>query len=257
MAFSIQQIKKTRVQMPPRTVLYGPHKIGKSTFASCAPSPVFLQTEDGLDDIDAEAFPLCTSWEDIINQVTALYEQEHSYSTAVLDSGDWAERLLHAHISKTHSNGKGIESIGYGKGYVYAAEEFSTLLEGLNALRTERGMGVVILCHAEIKRFDDPLDDSYDRYQIKLHKQTSKLLQEWADVIGFAQIDTHTKVEDQGFKKERKRAVSTGRRVLRLAPSAAFDAGNRYGLPDTIDLVWSEYEQALNNARKAHEKGAA
>jgi hypothetical protein len=252
MTFSIQQIKRTRFDMPPRTVLYGPHKIGKSTFASCAPAPVFIQTEDGLDAIDAEAFPLCKSWEDVLAAVTALYQEKHDFKTVVLDSGDWAEKLLHEHVSREKADGKGIEAIGYGKGYIYAAEAFGDLLAGLNALRIERGMGVVVLCHAEIKHFDDPLADSYDRYQIKLHKQVGKLLQEWADVIGFAQLDTVTKVEkEQGFKQERTRALTTGRRVIRLTGSPAFDAGNRYGLPDTIDLTWEAYEQALNQARSA------
>lgn len=251
MTFSIQQIKKTRFDMPPRTVVYGPHKIGKSTFASCAPSPVFVQTEDGLDALEAEAFPLCKKWGDVLAAVASLYQEQHGFKTVTLDSADWAEKLLHAHVSQEYAGGKGIEHIGYGKGYVYAAEAFSELLDGLNALRVERGMNVIVLCHAEIKRFDDPMADSYDRYQIKLHKQTGKLLQEWADVIGFAQLDTVTKVEkEKGFKEERTRALTTGRRVLRLSGSPSFDAGNRYGLPDTIDLVWSAYEEALNNARQ-------
>lgn len=249
MSFSIQNVKRTRSDFPPRTVVYGPHKIGKSTFASCAPRPIFIQTEDGLESIDAEAFPLCKTWADVMSAITSLYNEQHEFKTVVLDSADWAEKLLHAHVAD-ENGGKSIESIGYGKGYVFAAETFGELLDGLNALRVERGMHVVVLCHAEIRRFDDPLADSYDRYQIKLHKQVGKLLQEWADVIGMAQIDTVTKVEKNDAKKtERTRAVTTGRHVLRLTGSPAFDAGNRYGLPDTIDLAWVSYEEALNAAR--------
>lgn len=250
MTFSILSVKKTRSDLPPRTVLYGPHKIGKSTFASCAPAPVFIQTEDGLEHIDAQAFPLCKSWGDLMGAIGSLYQEKHEFRTAVLDSADWAEKLLHATLCKEKEVAS-IESFGYGKGYVFAAERFNELLEGLNALRVERGMHIVVLCHAEIKRFDDPMADSYDRYQIKLHKQTGKLLQEWADVIGFAQLDTVTKVEkkDDFKKSERTRAMTTGRRVIRLSGSPSFDAGNRYGLPDTIDLTWEAYANALNQAR--------
>jgi hypothetical protein len=164
MAFSLAQVKKTRRDTPPRTLVYGPHKIGKSTFASCAPKPIFLITEDGQDAIDAEAFPLCKSWDDLLEQVGALYQEKHGYQTVVLDSGDWAERLLHKHIcAKEDVNS--IEKVGkgFGKGYVRAAELFTELLDGLNALRTERGMGVVILCHTKIKRLRIRMTDTSSR----------------------------------------------------------------------------------------------
>jgi AAA domain len=253
MTFSLQQIKKTRSDLPPRTLIYGPHKVGKSSFASCAPAPIFIQTEDGLDAIDADAFPLCQSWDDVLAAVGSLYGEAHDFKTVVLDSADWAEKLLHATICKDKGY-KSIEDKGYGKGYVEAAERFAELLDGLGALRTERGMGVVVLCHAEIKRFDDPMADSYDRYQLKLHRQVAKLLSEWSDTIGFAQTEVMTKSEEQGFSKERTRALTTGRRVLRLVGSPSYDAGNRYGLPDTIDLTWAAYQAALDNARKGTTK---
>ncbi len=40
----MQQIKHGRQPMPPRLVLYGTEGVGKSTFASEAPSPIFVQT---------------------------------------------------------------------------------------------------------------------------------------------------------------------------------------------------------------------
>jgi hypothetical protein len=251
MAFDLKSIQKTKTDRPPRVLIYGPHKIGKSTFGSMAPSPIFIQTEDGLDNIDAEAFPLAASWADVMEAVGTLYGEAHKFKSVVIDSLDWAERLAQAAVAADH-NVDGIEGIGYGKGYVYTADKFRQLLDGLNALRLEKGMTVVALCHAEIKRFDDPLADSYDRYQIKLHKLVGKMVQEWADVIGFAQEEAFTKNEKRdGFDKEgRNRTVGTGKRVLRLGVSAAYDAGNRYSLPDTVDFNWPAFEAAMTEARK-------
>lgn len=257
MSFSLQQIKRTRSDLPPRTLVYGTHKIGKSTFASCAPSPVFIQTEDGLDAIDADAFPLCQSWEDVLSCVGTLYNEPHEFKTVVLDSADWAEKLLHEHVVAEYKV-KSIEQVekGFGKGYVRAAEIFSELLDGLGALRTERGMGVVVLCHAEVRRFDDPMAESYDRYQLKLHKQVAKMLSEWSDVIGMAQLETMTTKHELGFNQERTRALTTGRRVLCLEGGPAFDAGNRLSLPRKIDLTWEAYQAALDNARGASSAAA-
>lgn len=255
MGFSLQQVKRTRSDLPPRTIIYGPHKIGKSSFAAAAPSPIFIQTEDGLEAIDTNAFPLCHSWGDLLSAVASLYQEEHDFKTLVLDSVDWAQRLAQAQVCENQGV-KGIEDIGYGKGYVYAADLFNELIDGLNAIRKDRRMHIVLLCHAEIKTFNDPTSDSYDRYQMKLHKQINKILQEWADVIGFAQIDAATKVEKKDdFKKtERTRAVTTGRRIVHFAPSAAFEAGNRYGLPNQIELSWDAYQTALNNSRACREE---
>lgn len=251
MGFSLQQVKKTRRDVPPRITLQGPQKIGKTTFGSCAPAPIFIPTEDGQDQVDADAFPLCQSWDDVMSAIASLYNDKHDFKTAVVDTADWAEKLLHHHVAREHKV-KGIEDIGYGKGYVFAAEHFSRFLEGLNALRLERGMTIIVLCHSEIKRFDDPLANSYDRYQIKLHKQTGALLREWSDVIGFARLETFTRTEKKNdfAKTERTMATTSERHVLHLNGSPAFDAGNRYGLPSPIDLSWAAFADALTASRK-------
>ena len=250
MAFDLSSIKPTRRDTPERILIHGPHKVGKSTFGAMAPSSIFIPTEDGQDNLDAQAFPLCKSWDDITAAITTLYIEDHEFKTVVLDSADWSESLAQKKVAENH-NVDGIEGIGYGKGYTYVADLFREVLDGLNALRLKKGMRVVLLCHSEIRRFDDPQADSYDRYQIKLHKLVGKLVQEWSDVIGFAQMDVLTKVEEKkGFKAERTRAIDSGRRVLRLEGGAAFDAGNRYSLPAELPLEWPAFEEALNQAKE-------
>jgi hypothetical protein len=248
---TLSSVKGTKCKKPVRTLIYGPHKIGKSTFASGKNKSIFIQTEDGLDNIDAKSFPLCKSWDDVLGCVASLYNEKHDFQAVVLDSADWAEKLCHEAVAKEH-NVSGIELIGYGKGYSFSADKFNELLQGFNALRLEKNMDIIILCHSEIKRFDDPMTDSYDRYQIKLHKTVGKMIQEWSDVIGFCQQEMATKIEkSKGFKDDRVIPVDLGTRVLKLAGTASFDAGNRFDLPASIPLVWSEYEQALNQARGA------
>lgn len=48
MAISLNQLVRAAHPKPPIIVVYGVHGVGKSTFAAQAPSPVFIQTEDGL-----------------------------------------------------------------------------------------------------------------------------------------------------------------------------------------------------------------
>ena len=61
MAFDLSSIQKKAAMQAPRIMLYGVEGIGKTTFAAGAPSPIFIQTEDGLGSIDVPHFPLASS----------------------------------------------------------------------------------------------------------------------------------------------------------------------------------------------------
>ena len=64
----------------------GTDGIGKSTFASKAPKPIFIKTEDGTNFIDVPSFPLCKSYDDIVKQIQTLIEEDHDYRTLVFDT---------------------------------------------------------------------------------------------------------------------------------------------------------------------------
>ena len=100
MAISLADLSQTgAMTAPPRAVIYGPHKIGKTTFGSEAPDPVFIPTEDGLNGIPGvTSFPLCKSYDEVMEAITALFVEDHSHKTVVVDSLDWLERLVHTRI---------------------------------------------------------------------------------------------------------------------------------------------------------------
>jgi hypothetical protein len=99
------------------------------------------------------------------------------------------------------------------------------MLDGLNALRYERGMMTVLLAHCEIRRFDNPEHEPFDRYGLKLHPRASALVQEYADAPLFAGYRLSTMKADVGFNKTVNRAVGLGERLIhtteRPAPRAA------------------------------------
>lgn len=244
MAFSLASISKTRRAAAPKVVIYGPGKIGKSTFAAQAPAPVGIVTEDGMSHLEVDAFPLCTSLADVYSAISVLLNDAHDFKTVFVDTLDWLEPLLQAHVCAVNS-WKDIESAGYGKGYVAAADEWRQLLGGFDALRNERGMTVILIAHEQIKRFESPMTESYDLYTLKLHQRAIALVQEWADVIGFAQYRTLTRKEDAGFNKKETKAMGTGERLLYLEAQPPFIAGNRFGMPAEIPLSWGAFHQAL------------
>lgn len=228
---------------PPRLVLYGVHGIGKTTFATSAPNPIVLRTEDGLGTIRAATFPdVATYYEQVLGLLRDLYTETHNYQTLVLDSLDWLEPLVWSRTAML-GNKEHIEDFGFGKGYIQADAVWAEILTGLSALN-KRGMTIILLAHAEIKRFDAPDTEPYDRYQIKLHKRAADLVQEWADVVAFAHYEVFTQQTDAGFGKTVNRGVGAGRRLLALEERPAYRAKNRYNLPAVISLDWAEFAAA-------------
>lgn len=245
----ISTIKRPGAIKPPRTVVYGTEKIGKTTFAAAAPSPVFIAAEDGEGVLDVPMFPTPREFRDVEDYLVALRDEPHEHRTAVIDSLDWLEPIIWEEVAR-ENNVRHIEDLPYGKGYVQASDKWKRLLGLLNDLRIERRMSVILLCHAEIKRFDSPTSAPYDRYQMKLHRRANALVSEWADVIAFAHLAELVKTEKTGFGDKVNRAESRGR-VLYLEGQPSFDAGNRYGLPPQIGLDYAEYKAALTNALTA------
>lgn len=250
MAISLASISKTtRNSLPPRVVVHGDGGVGKSTFAAGAYKPVFLPFEDGLSGLEIDSFPLLRSYQDAVDAIASLASGEHGYGTAVVDSLDWLEPLVWEKVARDHGK-KSIEEIPYGKGYAEALPLWRSLLDGLNHLRETRSMAVILIAHSQIKRFEAPDSEPFDRYEIKLHKGANAMVREWADVIGFAHHETAIKKDSNGFTT-RARGVGTGRRLLRVAETPACVAKNRYSLPDVIPLSWDALMGAMNPAAQA------
>ncbi len=240
MAISLASLRRSGAASPPRLLVYGVAGVGKTKLAADAPGPVFLQTEDGLGTIEAPTFGLLRSFEDVMEAITSLYTEAHDFQTVVLDSVDWLEPLIwRATCERQSPPWNDIEQPGYGKGYVAALDTWRSFLDGINGLREDRGMGVILIAHADIKRFDSPETEPYDRYQPKLHARASALVQEHVDAVLFANYRISTLKADAGFGKKVVRGVSGGDRLLHTIERPAFLAKNRFGLEESLSLDWA------------------
>lgn len=240
----LERIQKGKQQRPRRTVLYGVHGIGKSTWASKWPKPIFIPTEDGIGDLDVESFPLAKTLQQAWEPVMWLGAEgaEHNYKTVVVDSADWLELLIHDMIEQKY--GKPIAKIGYQEGYAEAADKFRAYLDALDCCRN-RGMHCVVLAHCESVKHESPEGDSYNRWAPKLHKKTAPLLQEWADEVLFACYETFTANKDEGFNRKRTVAMGEGKRFLWTTERPSHNAKNRLGLPEQLPFDFDEYAQYL------------
>lgn len=240
----LDQIVTGRTPAPRRVMLYGTHGVGKSTWASHASQCVFLQTEDGLGEIDCHKLPLATSYDQVMQALSELYTDAHRFRAIVVDSLDWLERIIWTEVCRTR-NVQSIEDVTYGKGYVLALSQWREILTGLTALRNDRGMMVILIAHAKIERFENPETESYDRYVPRLHRLASQIVQEWCDEVLFATFKLYVKQMDEDFGRTRTQAIGTGERIVYTVERPAHLAKNRLNLPEEIPLDWSAYVQYI------------
>lgn len=228
------EILKTKTNKPPRILIHADHKLGKSSLAAAADSPIFIKTEDGLDSIDAQSFALCKNFQDVLEQLSWVYSQPHDFKTLVIDSLDWLETMVAQHVC-AEGDKKSISDFGYGSGFQKMLEQFSRVIKALTAIREERKMIVILIAHSHIKTYQNPLGADYDRHCIKLREKNSELFTEWVDLIGFLHFQVFTNTKKDGFGETTK-AIGGDTRVLSCHPSAAYEGGNRYGITSDINI---------------------
>jgi hypothetical protein len=243
---SIEAVTGGIVQEPHRILIYGVGGVGKSTFLSEAPNPIFLDTQAGTTRLDVQRFPRPESWEDVLEAIDTLIETEHPYQTLAIDLLDDIEQLLWASICKRDGQ-ENIEGYGYGKGYKVALVEWRQLIAKLERLR-RKGMLIGFVAHASIRPFKNPEGEDYDRYTLQIHEQAAGLLRGWCDTVLFARHETVLKTDP---KKKRTRGLSTGARVIQTVETAAYYAKNRDNLPDTLPLDWAEFDLAVSVGQPA------
>lgn len=232
-----------------KVLIYGPEGIGKTTFASKFPNPVFIDTEGGSASLDVARLPKPTSWAMLLEEVTYIKQNPALCETLVIDTMDWAEALCVEAVCAKYQK-KRIEDFGYGNGYVYTKEELGRLLNSLQEI-IDLGINVVLTAHAQMRKFEQPDElGAYDRWELKLGKKTSSqtapLVKEWADMVLFANYETIVVTTDS-----KKNKAQGSRRVMYTEHHACWDAKNRAGLAPKLPFDYSEIAAVIER-HEAH-----
>lgn len=232
-----------KIAGPRRTVLYGVDGIGKSTFAASAEAPIFVPTEEGVNDIDVAKFPLSRTHEELTRRLQTLATENHAYKTVVIDSLDWLEGIF---WKKTcDDNGWAtIETPGWGKGYTAVAPLWEELLRALDYLRSKKRMSIVLIAHASTEKIENPEGDNYLKFGLSLHPKTAApLIREWADEVFFANYKVYTTGADAKQPNKPAKAIGGDERTIRTQAKPYCYAKNRLNMPEEIPLKWSEYRK--------------
>lgn len=242
-----------------KVVVYGPEGIGKSTFASRFPRPLFIDTEGSTAHLDVDRLERPSSWVMLMQYIDALKNDNQGYQTLVIDTVDWAEHLCVEYICHKYQH-NGIEDFGYGKGYMYEKEEFGRLLNRLQDLVDTR-MNVVLTAHAMVRKFERPDQPPYDRYELKLNKagaqKISDMVKEWADMLLFANYKEEVYKVDSKDGNSKKTKVVGGQRVMYTSHHPNWDAKNRHGLAECLPFEFAQIAHCIPNTIQAEPAGPA
>lgn len=231
------KISSGKIARALRVVIYGPEGIGKSTLASTAPKPLFLDTERGSGHLDVTRVSI-NSFADLQDALETVVEQVRAktfeYKSLVLDTADNLWRLCADKVCEAGKK-KSIEDFGYGKGYAMAFDTFRDVLHALDFIN-RHGVWIVVVSHAMVEKIAPPDAAEYSKYCIKVSAPTKQAqaareyLKEWCDCLLFAHYEVTV-------NSEQKRAVGGSERILSTSSHPAWEAKNRVGLPEHLPMV--------------------
>ena len=265
--FDLNEIlEQEDVQRPFRMLLYGVAGIGKSTFAAHAPAPIFIQTEDGLIDIDAPRTKLCKSFGEFMRYLTAMRDPDakSQFKTIVVDSLDWLEELMTIDVLQcpeaVQKKYTKLSDFPYGRGGMELKPRAVAVLNALKALYYD-GYNVLLIAHTKPEKVVNPDGTDYDQHSPRLNKNINPLFKEWADVIAFANFDFTVQERQDGMSHTVKAVATkdgrtqTALRTITLTGSPAVVAKCRYrNIPDVMPLNGKLFFETLLNRSKPNDQ---
>jgi hypothetical protein len=232
-------------EMPRKMVLYGVPKIGKSRFAAQAPDVFFINIEGGLDYIgkDVRATPKLTTFEDVIGWLKHIHTSDNFKAGLIaVDSLDWLEALARTKVEKLHGGAsvsdQTYKPFSYGAGMAMVADEVFVALRWVDAIIKKHNIPVMFIAHSQVRNVDLPTQDPYSRHEMKLGKALAAKINEWADLILFADYAFH--VNKEGKTSEPKPTLFAG-------GSAAFVGGGRMRLNKELPLDYNQLKKEITN----------
>ncbi|MDR7927209.1 ATP-binding protein [Acidithiobacillus thiooxidans] len=242
---AVLNIQQGGTREPIRMVLYGANGIGKTTFGAGMPKPFVLAVEDGIGKIPVSHDKAHAKDYDTIIQTlmeVGAYFQRGEFKTLVVDSMDALQKKIMDKILREHGK-KTLSDFSYGKGYELFRQEWEGYRDLMERFHVELNAHVLLTAQGEVRPIADPVNGSHDTYSMRIDKRAVGVLRDWADLVGYAQLRADPVRDKEG---NITRLITTGERILSTSPSAAFDAKNRFDLPEKLPLAWVSLDQALD-----------
>lgn len=174
------------------TLIYGPPKVGKSTFGARMPKPLLLAFERGYNAIPGVIAQDITSWGEMKQVMRELKKPEvqENFKSIVVDTIDIAADFAQKYVC----NQLGIENIGDGgwttNGWAKYKKEFEDVFRTLAQL----GYAIVFISHDKEKTIKPQNGTEYQQIGSSMQSSALSIIENMADIIGYA----HPKANPDG-----------------------------------------------------------
>lgn len=207
-------------------MIYGPPKVGKTTFCANFENALFIATEKGHNFQEVyKVDPM--KWEDIRKVAKNLIQTDHKFKTVIIDVVDNAYKMCADYINRKNQIDHESD-LGYGKGYALIKDEFMRVIGALS----QKGLGVVFLSHDTVRELEESgIKRSYTT--TTLSSSAAKVINGMCDFILYFHTD-----------KDKNR-------MIRTKATSNINAGDRSGkLPELMPLDFKIFEQHIMNLEK-------
>ncbi len=251
---------------PPRIALNAVEGWGKTSAGAYAPKPAILMAKGetgyttllGAGLVPTVPCVAINEWEDLLALMDHYGTTENMpFKTLVFDATNGFINLCFEYICNKNYNGDWGEKgfTAFQKGYDVALNEWSLFLNRLDKIK-DRGVMIMLLGHIKVEKFDNPMGPNYDRIVLDTHKKLYGITARWCDAVLFG---TYITITDQDKQTKKYKGIGGTDRIIYTERRDAFDAKNRYGMPEVLDIpndpsqiwatIWKNiYKPAVNNA---------
>lgn len=233
-------------------LIYGVPGVGKSTLASHAPNPVFINLENGLERIGVDRTPHLTSWHDFFEAMK--WAKESDYDTICIDTMSALEDLLILEILKEVNKGKDKEfhattindkeAFPYGAGGMVLKSKWAFVVNMIQKLQ-KVGKNVVCIAHESVQRYTNPDGEDYDRYSPNIHKRSVDYVISQMDGVFFCKYERVIRVKEGPMGKQIKYAQDTGKRSIQTIEKVTALAKNRFNMKPSMPFNGIENSKAF------------
>jgi hypothetical protein len=236
------------------TLIYGPPKIGKSSFAAQFPDALFFECEPGLGELSVYKVPTY-NWSDLLDACKLVATGNHPFKTVVIDTIDNAFKYCTDHVNAKH-NVEYEGDLDHGKGWAFVKNEWHRVLTRLANLP----VGLVLISHATDKQIETRTG-KYSKTQPSLPDRARHVVLGLVDMILYCDTVSRPRANSSGGGTSGGGTSGGGKgseivRIIRTKPHPTYEAGDRTGrLPEVMPLDFAAF--ASHFATPGKSDGAA
>ena len=241
MAFDLLNIQPHKVSRDLSgyiTFIYGPAKVGKTTFASKMPDCLLLAFERGYNALPGVLAQDITTWGQMKEVLRELKKPEvkAAFKTIIVDTVDIASVLCEKYICSQ----LGIENIGDGgwstNGWAKVKREWEQTFRAI----AMDGYAVVFISHSKDKTFKPKNGNEYNQIVPSCSTAYNEIIKNMADIMGYIDVNGNE------------------RKLVLRSPDGSIDCKCRFKhIAPVIDFSYQSLVNALNDAidKEAAETG--